>query len=105
MKWCAAHGQRVHRGLHRLCARLCVPERRRPQPERATPQHPRTRLPAGSVGFRPGTFSGVYPQASPGGWQIHWHHACAMWDITRAQPALLQPGYRVRFVDIATKNI
>ena len=70
-------------------------------PRRRTP---RTRLPAGSVGLA-GTFSGVYPQASPGGWQIIGTTPVAMWDITRAQPALLQPGYRVRFVDIATKNI
>ncbi|MFN4029692.1 MAG: 5-oxoprolinase subunit PxpB [Acidovorax temperans] len=70
-------------------------------PRRSTP---RTRLPAGSVGLA-GTFSGVYPQASPGGWQIIGTTPVAMWDITRAQPALLQPGYRVRFVDIATKNI
>ena len=70
-------------------------------PRRSTP---RTRLPAGSVGLA-GTFSGVYPQASPGGWQIIGTTPVAMWDITRTQPALLQPGYRVRFVDIATKNI
>ena len=70
-------------------------------PRRSTP---RTRLPAGSVGLA-GTFSGVYPQASPGGWQIIGTTPVAMWDITRAQPALLQPGYRVRFVDVATKNI
>ncbi len=70
-------------------------------PRRSTP---RTRLPAGSVGLA-GTFSGVYPQASPGGWQIIGTTPVAMWDITRAQPALLQPGYRVRFVDIATKTI
>ena len=70
-------------------------------PRRSTP---RTRLPAGSVGLA-GTFSGVYPQASPGGWQIIGTTPVAMWDITRTQPALLQPGYRVRFVDVATKNI
>ena len=70
-------------------------------PRRSTP---RTRLPAGSVGLA-GTFSGVYPQASPGGWQIIGTTPVAMWDITRDQPALLQPGYRVRFVDNATKNI
>src|SRR5512133_2286435 len=35
-------------------------------PRRASP---RTRIPAGSVGLA-GSFSGVYPQASPGGWQI-----------------------------------
>lgn len=32
-------------------------------------QSPRTRIPAGSVALA-GAFSGVYPQNSPGGWQI-----------------------------------
>ncbi|RLR57804.1 allophanate hydrolase, partial [Pseudomonas aeruginosa] len=35
-------------------------------PRRKTP---RTRIPAGSVGLA-GEFSGVYPQQSPGGWQL-----------------------------------
>lgn len=67
---------------------------------------PRTRIPAGAVGLA-GTFSGVYPQASPGGWQIIGTTPLAMWDLNRpqpAQPALLQPGFRVRFVDIATHS-
>lgn len=67
-------------------------------PRRSTP---RTRIPAGAVGLA-GTFSGVYPQASPGGWQIIGVTPVAMWDLNREQPALLQPGYRVRFIDIAT---
>ncbi|HQQ70577.1 MAG TPA: 5-oxoprolinase subunit PxpB, partial [Alicycliphilus sp.] len=70
-------------------------------PRRTTP---RTRIPAGAVGLA-GTFSGVYPQASPGGWQIIGTTPLAMWDIDRDVPALLQPGYRVRFVDIATLSI
>ena len=69
-------------------------------PRRSTP---RTRIPAGAVGLA-GTFSGVYPQASPGGWQILGVTPLAMWDMERPQPALLQPGYRVRFVDIATQK-
>ncbi|MEM5430227.1 5-oxoprolinase subunit PxpB [Cupriavidus oxalaticus] len=69
-------------------------------PRRSTP---RTRIPAGAVGLA-GTFSGVYPQASPGGWQIIGVTPVAMWDLERDQPALLQPGYRVRFVDIARRN-
>jgi KipI family sensor histidine kinase inhibitor len=68
-------------------------------PRRSTP---RTRIPAGAVGLA-GAFSGVYPQASPGGWQIIGVTPVAMWDLARTQPALLQPGYRVRFVDIATQ--
>ncbi len=67
-------------------------------PRRTTP---RTRIPAGAVGLA-GSFSGVYPQASPGGWQIIGTTPVAMWDIARAVPALLQPGFRVQFVDIAT---
>lgn len=70
-------------------------------PRRSTP---RTRIPAGAVGLA-GTFSGVYPQASPGGWQIIGVTPVAMWNLDREQPALLQPGYRVRFVDIDTLDV
>ncbi|MEG1735793.1 MAG: allophanate hydrolase subunit 1, partial [Comamonas sp.] len=66
-------------------------------PRRATP---RTKVPAGAVALA-GTFSAVYPQASPGGWQIIGVTDSAMWDLSRDLPALLQPGYRVRFVDMA----
>jgi KipI family sensor histidine kinase inhibitor len=66
-------------------------------PRRTTP---RTRIPAGAVGLA-GAFSGVYPQASPGGWQIIGITAVPMWDLGHAVPALLQPGFRVRFVDRA----
>ncbi|MFK3681566.1 5-oxoprolinase/urea amidolyase family protein [Pseudomonas sp. NPDC088890] len=64
-------------------------------PRRSTP---RTRIPAGAVALA-GGFSGVYPQASPGGWQIIGITEQKMWDLQREQPALLQPGYRVRFHD------
>jgi len=66
-------------------------------PRRTTP---RTRVPAGSVALG-GTFSAVYPQASPGGWQLIGRTSARMWDLARELPALLQPGYRVRFVDAA----
>jgi len=69
-------------------------------PRRATP---RTRIPAGAVGLA-GAFSGVYPQASPGGWQIIGITAVPMWDLAREVPALLQPGFRVRFVDRAAMD-
>ncbi|WP_369990926.1 5-oxoprolinase subunit B/C family protein [Pseudomonas xanthosomatis] len=64
-------------------------------PRRSTP---RTRIPAGAVALA-GGFSGIYPQASPGGWQIIGITGTRMWDLERDEPALLQPGYRVRFVD------
>ncbi|MBB5041191.1 5-oxoprolinase/urea amidolyase family protein [Shinella fusca] len=60
---------------------------------------PRTRIPAGSVALA-GAFSGVYPQASPGGWQIIGTTPLKMWDIARDPGALFQPGYRVRFFDM-----
>jgi KipI family sensor histidine kinase inhibitor len=64
---------------------------------------PRTRIPAGSVALA-GAFSGVYPQASPGGWQIIGTTPLKMWDLTRDPPALFQPGYRVRFFDLALRS-
>lgn len=59
-------------------------------------QMPRPRIPAGAVALA-GPFSGVYPRASPGGWQIIGTTPLAMWDLDRARPALLEPGDRVRF--------
>ena len=61
-------------------------------------QTPRTRIPAGAVALA-GEFSGVYPQASPGGWQIIGVTPSRMWDLNRDEPALLRPGYKVRFTD------
>ena len=62
-------------------------------------QTPRTRIPAGSVALA-GTFSGVYPRESPGGWQLIGTTDVPMWDLDRERPALLLPGDRVRFVDV-----
>jgi KipI family sensor histidine kinase inhibitor len=58
---------------------------------------PRTRVPAGSVAVA-GTWCGVYPTTSPGGWRILGHTDVELWDPARSQPALLAPGTRVRFV-------
>ena len=62
-------------------------------PRRATP---RTRVPAGSVALA-GPFAGVYPQASPGGWQLVGRTDAALFDVDRDPPALLVPGTSVRF--------
>lgn len=64
-------------------------------PRRETP---RTRVPAGSVALG-GVYCGVYPQASPGGWQIIGTTSMPMWDPARDPPALLTPGTRVRFLN------
>jgi KipI family sensor histidine kinase inhibitor len=60
-------------------------------------ESPRPRLEAGSVGLA-GTWCGVYPTASPGGWRLLGRTDAVLWDQGRDQPALLAPGTRVRFV-------
>jgi len=62
-------------------------------PRRASP---RTRVPAGSVGLA-GSFTGVYPRESPGGWQLIGRTEAVVWDADRDPPALLAPGTAVRF--------
>ncbi|MFJ9424147.1 allophanate hydrolase subunit 1 [Streptomyces sp. NPDC101249] len=65
-------------------------------PRRATP---RTAVPAGSVALA-GPYTGVYPTASPGGWQVIGHTDAVLWDPARVPAALLSPGTRVRFVAV-----
>ena len=67
-------------------ARLHVPRRR----------DPRTRVPAGAVALA-GEYCGVYPRASPGGWQLIGSTDTVLWDVDRQPPALLTPGTAVRF--------
>lgn len=61
---------------------------------------PRVRIPAGSVAIA-GRFGGIYPSDSPGGWQLLGRTPLAMWDLARPRAALLTPGDRVRFCDMA----
>ena len=58
---------------------------------------PRTAVPAGAVALA-GGYSAVYPRKSPGGWQLIGHTSTVMWDLDRADPALIRPQDRVRFV-------
>jgi antagonist of KipI len=63
-------------------------------PRRATP---RRLVPAGSVGIGGGQ-TGVYPFASPGGWNLVGRSRVTLFDVRRPRPALLAVGDRVRFV-------
>jgi len=67
-------------------------------PRIATPRRaePRTMVPAGSVGIG-GDQTGVYPLASPGGWQLIGRTPLVLFDAARAPAALLAAGDRVRF--------
>ena len=57
---------------------------------------PRTSVPPGSVALA-GSYSGVYPRSSPGGWQLIGRTDADLWDSRRDPPALLVPGAEVRF--------
>ena len=56
---------------------------------------PRTVVPAGSVAMAD-EFTGIYPQATPGGWHILGRCEATLFDASRAEPALLAPGDAVR---------
>jgi 5-oxoprolinase (ATP-hydrolysing) subunit B len=58
---------------------------------------PRARVPAGSVAIG-GNQAGIYPNASPGGWQLLGQTPVKLFDPLAASPCLLAAGDRVRFV-------
>ncbi|NPD31546.1 5-oxoprolinase subunit PxpB [Eggerthellaceae bacterium zg-1084] len=60
---------------------------------------PRTSIPAGSVGIG-GAQTGVYPLASPGGWQLIGRTPVRPYDPAREQPILYAAGDYLRFVPI-----
>lgn len=62
--------------------------------------NPRTKVPAGSVGIA-GEQTGIYPLDSPGGWQLIGQTPLQLFDATRTDPCLLQPGDEVQFCSIS----
>ena len=75
-----------------LDAALAMP--RRPEP--------RLEVPAGSVGIG-GAQTGIYPAASPGGWQLLGRTELKLFDPSRNPPTLMQPGDRVRFTALEVR--
>lgn len=66
-------------------------------PRRASP---RPKVPAGSIGVA-GGFTGIYPFASPGGWNLIARAIDAVpFDPALDPPALIRPGDRVRFAPV-----
>ncbi|NNN10876.1 MAG: allophanate hydrolase subunit 1 [Acidimicrobiaceae bacterium] len=59
---------------------------------------PRGLVPKGSVAIAEG-YSAVYPNPSPGGWRLIGRTELNLWDPSAPEPALLQPGDSVRFVE------
>jgi KipI family sensor histidine kinase inhibitor len=61
---------------------------------------PRLAVPAGSVGIG-GAQTGIYPSATPGGWQLIGRTDLTLFNPQNQPCTLLQPGDRVRFVALA----
>ncbi|WP_409159260.1 5-oxoprolinase subunit PxpB [Pectobacterium sp. B2J-2] len=58
---------------------------------------PRLRVPAGSVGIG-GAQTGIYPLATPGGWQLIGRTSLKLFNPQTMPPTLLRPGDNVRFL-------
>jgi len=69
-------------------------------PRRATP---RTQVPAGAVGIG-GALTGVYPLATPGGWNLIGRTPLALFRPAEDPSALLRAGDSVRFRPITTEE-
>ncbi len=67
------------------------------QPRHSSPK----KVAAGSVAIA-GNQAGIYPFASQGGWHVIGRTDTALFDPHRDPPALLQPGDKVRFVEMET---
>ncbi len=65
--------------------------------------NPRTKVPAGSVAIG-GAQTGVYPSATPGGWQIIGRTPVTLFDPYSERPALLEPGDSIRFVPVSAER-
>src|SRR5262249_29839538 len=68
-----------------------------PELEMARRASPRARVPAGSVAIA-GPLTGVYPCASPGGWNLIGRTERVLFDPFAESPALIAAGDRVRFL-------
>jgi inhibitor of KinA len=69
-------------------------------PRRASP---RTRVPAGSVAIA-GAQTGVYPSASPGGWQLIGRTPLRAFDPSRDEPSLFSAGDVVQFYAVTSAD-
>ncbi|MDB6170080.1 MAG: Allophanate hydrolase subunit 1 [Verrucomicrobia bacterium] len=76
-----------------------LPEKLR-TPRRATP---RALVPQGSVGIG-GQQTGVYPMATPGGWQLIGRTPMPLFRMEEPEPAVLRVGDRVRFRPITNEE-
>jgi len=57
---------------------------------------PRVKIEGGSVGIA-GEQTGIYPVASPGGWQLIGRTPLKLYDAEREKPVLLEAGQYIKF--------
>ncbi len=62
-------------------------------------ESPRTSVPAGSVAIA-GLQTAIYPQPTPGGWNIIGRSPEVLFDSSKPRPSLLMAGERVEFIEI-----
>jgi inhibitor of KinA len=100
----AIHSDRLYRvymiGFVPGFAYMGVVDDRIAAPRRATP---RTAVPPGSVAIA-GKQTGIYPIATPGGWNIIGRTPLTPFDIARPQPSLFRAGDSVRFKPISRRE-
>lgn len=73
--------------------------------EIATPRlkSPRVKIEGGSVGIA-GEQTGIYPVASPGGWQLIGRTPLKLYDADREKPVLLEAGQYIKFRAVTEKE-
>lgn len=57
---------------------------------------PRKRVEKGAVGIA-GNQTGIYPQSSPGGWQIIGNCPLEMFEVRKKRPSIFSPGDKIKF--------
>ncbi len=73
-------------------------------PRKATP---RLKTPKGSVAIG-GSQTGIYPQESPGGWNLTGNTPILFFDLTKEQPCFAKSGDKIKFIPVdldSYKNI
>ncbi|KAA0546140.1 5-oxoprolinase subunit PxpB [Bacillus sp. BGMRC 2118] len=65
---------------------------------------PRTHVPKGAVGIG-GLYTGIYPLSSPGGWNIIGQTPIQLFNPSKAQPFLFQPGDTLSFYAISIEEL
>lgn len=62
--------------------------------------NPRFSVPEGAVGIGKNQ-TGIYPQESPGGWQIIGRTPISIFNVKNDEPCLIAPGDEIKFVSIS----